>query len=105
VCAFFLQWTFLLYEGVTRAEGALVIIIQIFSFARARRINIYNAFQSANPLARVADREKSSRFKQTFSLFLRPKNDIFTRKYYTDSKNILMYISFNISIDKTKMKN
>lgn len=51
MCAFFLRWTFLLYEGVTRAEGALVIIIQIFSFARARRINIYNAFPSANPLA------------------------------------------------------
>lgn len=69
MCAFFLR-TFLLYEGVTRAEGASVIIIQIFSFARTRRINIYNAFPSANPLARAADREKSSRFKQTFLPFL-----------------------------------
>jgi len=41
------QRIFLLY--VTRTGGGSVIIIQIFSFARARRINIYNGLPVGHP--------------------------------------------------------
>lgn len=75
--------------------GTSVIIIQIFSFARARRINIYNAFPSTNPLPRGAYREKSSRFEQTFPFFLAfiPKV-IFLKKLYRGLKIFLYHFFF-----------
>lgn len=72
--------------------GASVIIIQIFSFARARRINIYNAFLPTIPPAKGTDREKSSRFEQTFSPFL---SEAMIWGKTLRSKDILIQVHFN----------